>query len=105
MPAFVHTDMAWAIPGWQPLLENLATRLHANGIRVGVICDGDANVGGDEAWVRQALQRCHTTLTDPSVRPDDLVVQTWEPLPTKMLPETDPGALTYEAVQVLKMAH
>jgi hypothetical protein len=97
--------MSWAIPGWQPLLENLATRLHANGMRVGVICDGDANVGGDEAWVRQALQRCQATIADPKVRPDDLIVQTWEPLPTKMLPETDPGALTYEAVQILKMAH
>lgn len=105
MPTFVHTDMAWATPGWQPLLENLATRLHANGMRVGVICDGDANVGGDEAWVRQALQRCQTTVADPRVRPDDLIVQTWEPLPTKMLPETNPAALTYEAVQVLKMAH
>jgi hypothetical protein len=104
-PAFVHTDMAWAITGWQPLLENLATRLHASGMRVGVICDGDANVGGDEAWVRQALQRCQTTLADPRVRPDDLIVQSWEPLPTKMLPETDPGSLTYEAVQVQKMAH
>lgn len=104
-PAFVHADMAWAITGWQPLLEDLATRLHASGMRVGVICDGDANVGGDEAWVRQALQRCQATIADPKVRPDDLIVQTWEPLPTKMLPETDPGALTYEAVQILKMAH
>ena len=105
MPVFVHADMAWAIPGWQPLLETLAARLHANGMRVGVICDGDANVSGDEAWVRQALQRCRAVAANPKVKPDDLVVQSWEPLPTKMLPETDPGSLTYEVNAVSKLTH
>ena len=104
MPAFVHTNMAWAIPAWQPLLENLATRLHASGMRVGVICDGDANVGGNEAWVSQALQRCRAVDADPKIKPEDFIVQSWEPLPTKMLPETDRGALTYEVDTVSKFS-
>jgi hypothetical protein len=99
-PAFVHVDMAWTFQGWQPLLEVLATGVHASGARFGVICDGDANVGGDEAWVAQALQRCRQVAADPRTRPDDFIAQSWEPLPTRMLPETNPGAMTYEALQL-----
>jgi hypothetical protein len=104
-PAFVHADVAWTFQGWQPLLETLAVRLRASGVRVGIICDGDANAGGDAAWVRQALQRCQTVAADPKIRPDDLVVQSWEPLPTRMLPETDPGSLTYAARQAEALSH
>jgi len=99
-PVFVHADMAWAAPGWQPLLETLARRLHASDARFGVICDGDVAAGGNEAWIDQALQRCRAVAADPKTKPDDFIVQSWEPLPTKMLPETDPGALTYAARQV-----
>jgi hypothetical protein len=44
-PVFVHADPAGATPGWQPLLQALATRVHAGGIRFGVICDGDPRQG------------------------------------------------------------
>jgi len=100
-PAFVHADIAWAAaPGWRPLLASLATRLRASGVRFGVICDGDPTAGGNEAWVDQALQRCRDVAADPRMRPNDLIAQSWEPLPTKMLPEGDPGSLTYEALQL-----
>lgn len=99
-PVFVHADLAWASPGWQPLLQTLATRVHASGVRFGVICDGDVSAGNNEAWVAQALQRCRQVAANPRTRPDDLLAQTWEPLPTKMLPESDPGALTFEALRL-----
>jgi hypothetical protein len=104
-PVFFHTDIAWAFQGWQPLLETLATRLRATGVRFGVICDGDPTAGGNEAWVDQALERCLTVAANPRIRPEDLIVQSWEPLPTKMLPETDPGSLTYEINAVSKLIH
>jgi len=103
-PVFVHADISWKMD-WQPLLEDLATRLHARGIRVGVIFDGDADAEGDEAWVHQALERCRAVAADSMINPDDFIVQSWETLPTKMLPESDPGALTYEARQVEALFH
>jgi hypothetical protein len=103
-PTFVHADIAWNT-SWSPLLENLATQLHARRMRVGIICDGDANAGGDAAWVAQALQRCRAIAANGKVKPDDYIVQSREPLPTKMLPETHPGTLTYEAKQALALLH
>jgi hypothetical protein len=98
-PVFLHADISWGTD-WQPLLEDLATRLHAKGIHVGVIFDGDADAEGDEAWVRQALERCKNVAGDPKIDPDDFIIQSWEVLPTKMLPETDPGTLTFETKQI-----
>jgi hypothetical protein len=82
-------------------LRDLSAKLRAQGIPWGVICDGDANAGGGVAWVRQALQRCQDIAGNPQTRPDVFIVQSWEPLPTKMLPDSDPGSLTYEARQVM----
>ena len=102
--AFVHADIAWST-NWQPMLQELAMQLRGRGIRFGVICDGDVNAGGNEAWVDQAVQRCTSIAANPSTRPDDFIVQSWEPLPTKMLPESDPGSLTYEVLKVDRLLH
>lgn len=96
---FLHADVAWKWE-WRPGLEEMARQAHARRIRFGVICDGDADAGSDAAWVQQALQRCRDVASNPNAFPDNVIVQTWEPLPTKMLPETNPGALTYELKQV-----
>jgi hypothetical protein len=97
--AFLHADVAWTT-NYQPVLAMMANRAHARGMRFGLICDGDVNAGGDEAWVRQAIQRRRTVAANPRTMPDDLIVQSWEPLPTRMLPETNPGALTFEVKQL-----
>ncbi len=104
-PAFVHADIAWPFRGWQFLLEDMAARLRARGVHLGVICDGDANAGGDAQWVSQALERCRSIAADPRINPDDFIVQSWEPLPTKMLPETDRGTLTYAVTHVATLVN
>jgi hypothetical protein len=108
--SFFHADIAWQVPGWQPYLERLSLALHQRGIRVGVICDGGASeVKGREArtneeWVHTAIQRCQALAANPSIGPEQLIVQSWEPLPTQMLPETNPGALTYEVNALSRFA-
>jgi hypothetical protein len=108
--AFVHTDIAWNTD-WSPVLGDMAGRLRQQGLRFGVICGGGSSeVKGKEArtneqWVHTAIQRCQAFAANPSTRPQDFIVQSWEPLPTKMLPETDPGSLTYEVNAIAKLQH
>ena len=103
-PAFVHADMQWNDIGVIPQADRLSRRMHALGIRVGVICDGGApNIKDSNAWVNNAVQRCQTLATDPTFAPDDLLAQTWETLPTKMLPENAPGTMTNEAKRLLTL--
>jgi hypothetical protein len=108
--SFYHADIGWQAPGWRPYLEELSVALHKRRIRVGIICDGGSSAakgreaGTNEEWVHTVIQRCQELAGDPKIRPDDFVVQSWEPLPTKMLPESDPGSLTYEVDAVSKLS-
>jgi len=99
-PAFVHADVAWD-SHWQSTLEDVTRRLRARGVRVGVICDGDLTASSDAEWVAQALDR-YLLIT---AKPDDIIFQTWSPRPTHMLPETDPGALTYAIRYAVTSGH
>ncbi len=103
-PAFVHTDMQWNDVGVVPQAERLSRRMHALGIRVGIICNGGGpTIKDSNSWVDNAVQRCQTLATDPNFAPDDLLAQTWETLPTKMLPENAPGTMTGEAYRLLAL--
>ena len=103
-PAFVHADMQWNDVGVVPQADRLARRMHALGIRVGVICDGGGpNIKDSNSWVNNAVQRCSALAADPTFTPDDLIAQTWETLPTKMLPEDAPGTMTGEAKRLLTL--
>jgi hypothetical protein len=97
--AFVHADVAWDT-NWRPMLQQLTAGLRARGVRVGIICDGNVSAPSDAAWTDQALGRCTDVYRDPKTRPDDLMVQTWLPQPTRMLPESQPGTLTHLLKQV-----
>jgi hypothetical protein len=90
--SFFHADIAWQTSGWQPYLQRLSAALHQRGIQVGIICDGGSEVNGREArtnqeWVRTAIQRCQALSADSGIRPDQFVVQSWEPLPTQIFPK------------------
>ena len=103
-PAFVHADMQWNEPGVIPQADRLSRRMHALGIRIGVICDGGGpNIKDSTSWVNNAVQRCQNLTADAGFAPDDLLAQTWEPLPTKMLPENAPGTMTNEAKRLLTL--
>jgi catechol 2,3-dioxygenase-like lactoylglutathione lyase family enzyme len=100
--AYVHTDVAWN-SDWRGQLQQLAAGLRARGIKLGVICDGDAKAPSDQAWVNLALQHCREAAEDQLIAPTQFVIQTWSPLPSRMLPETQPGTLTYEGRQAIAM--
>jgi hypothetical protein len=99
--AFVDYDIGWD-SNWQPLVHQLTGGLRSRRVAVGLICDGDERMPSDQAWTSQALARCTELARDPKVRPDQFVVQSWETLPTNMLPENRPGTLTFLLRQLEK---
>jgi hypothetical protein len=90
----VHADPIYS-DNWVPQYRQWQSRVRAAGMRFGVICRGSiARDRTSEAWNEEAVQRVAEVQRAGRVPPDDIVVQTWELLPTRMLPETDPGAMT-----------
>jgi hypothetical protein len=92
--AFFHADIGWTHP-WQVPLEKLATAIHARQIPFGVIINGANNAPSDEAWIAQAEAHLRAIESDPKIRPDQLVFQSWVRHPTHIFPASDPGTFSH----------
>lgn len=92
---FIDTDIAWKQPGWQTQLEELCKLTRAQGIKFGIIYDGNADDETGVEWTAHAEQRFAEIESNPQMVPDDAVIQSWETQPERALPETQPGTMTY----------
>jgi hypothetical protein len=90
---FVHADVSWG-GGWSEALPMLARRLHADGVRFGIIYNGDPKDDEDIGWTRHAEQRFTQVEGELALEPDSAILQTWMRHPLRMLPETTPGSMT-----------
>jgi hypothetical protein len=98
--SFLQADIIWQTK-WHPQLVEWRKRLQAAGIFYGVIIDGDPGDKTDIDWVQHAIERYRAVANDPSVRPDDFIFQSWQPRPTRMLPENKQGTLTSVIAQTV----
>ena len=101
--AFLHADVAWSELAMRNL-PSLAAGLRQRQVPFGIIYDGDADVGGDVAWMRSALDQVAEIETVLRVHPDAAIFQAWTRYPTRVLPETTPGTLTNLALDYLRPA-
>ena len=93
-PAFFHADVSWPGP-WRQQLTQLAPRLHAAGIKFGIIYNGSPDDQTDLIWTTHAEEHFSAVETNPELTPDQAVLQTWMPHPSRMLPETEAGPMTW----------
>lgn len=91
---FFDADVTWTGP-WQSQLKTLATRLGAAKIARGIIYDGDATDSTGLAWTTHAEERFSQVESDPALTPQRAILQSWTLQPSHMLPETEPGTMTY----------
>jgi hypothetical protein len=96
--AFLHADATFQSE-WRPALALFARQAHALGIRYGVIIGGMPTDPDDETWEADALRHLSALAANPALRPDDVVVQSWQKLPDHALPEDQPGSVTHELAQ------
>jgi len=93
--AFFHSDLAWQNTESQTQLRQLSAEVRSNGIKFGIIYDGDSNDTTGVAWTTDAEERFADVEKDQAMVPDDAVLQTWDAQPNHALPETQPGTMTY----------
>ena len=93
--AFFHSDVAHQGTGWQEMLKQLSIQTRAHGIKFGIIYDGDPGDPTGVAWTNDAEDYFAEVERDPSMVPDDAIIQSWQPQPRYALPETQPGTMTY----------
>jgi hypothetical protein len=91
--AFFHVELNWQSPVSRLQLGQVYTSSKFNGIKFGIIYDGDWNDPTGLVWTTNAEK--YFADVEQSLIPDDAVLQTWEPQPDHALPETQPGTMTY----------
>lgn len=99
---FFIADVQWS-SNWKPSFEELASKLHARGIKVGMYCNGLLSSNSDLTWDRDSVANCKAAGDDPKIAPDLYMIGTWSPYPTKIFPEDKPGTLTHIGKELMGM--
>jgi len=103
--AFFHTDIAWRSKNWQPALAPLKAGFRSRGIRFGIIIGGDPDYTDDVSWTHAGLEQLRRLGSSPATAPEDVIIQSWQPLPTRYLPETAAGTTTWMLLQAQQLVH
>jgi hypothetical protein len=100
--AFIHADLNWTEGAVRNLVP-LAAALKLRHVPLGVIYDADgSNNNSDENWSRDTIAHFAKVEGELGMRPDHAVIETWVKVPTRMLPETQPGTLTNVVLQYMR---
>lgn len=92
--AFFHDDMLWREP-IAGRTRTLTALLDAHGIKFGVIFNSRGDVGSDQEWFDSARRNIEEYRAGSLKAPDQIIIQSWKPYPTHVLPETESLALTH----------
>ncbi|WP_039595645.1 hypothetical protein [Ralstonia sp. A12] len=99
--AFFHADESWSPQATQQLVP-LAAFLKQRQIHFGVIYNAGPQGTSDALWAQAATRHADQVESELALQPDDALFQTWEPFPTRLLPETESGTLTNIALRYLR---
>lgn len=99
--ACFQADVQWTGP-WQQQLAELKNRLHAAGIQLGIIYNGDGNAQTGLQWTQQSEQRIRMVEANPALMPDQALIQSWTREPDRMLPENQTGTMTSLVLQYVQ---
>jgi hypothetical protein len=103
--SFMDTDIIWYEKTFRSQLVEWRRRLHEAGIIYGDYINGSACCDKtDLQWTQHAIERYALVTDDPTIKPDNYIIGTWMPHPTRYLPETQPGTLTSIVVQTVGRA-
>ena len=93
--AFFQFDVDWNHPNWPQQLKAGADLIQSLGIPIGVTYNGTKVETSSGAWVAKAVEHFRRVEGELKIHPSIAVIQSWNLYPEKMIPETDPEALTY----------
>jgi hypothetical protein len=97
--SFIHADLIWA-DDWRSQLTEWQNQMHAEGIGLGVIIDGDNQDPSDLAWANKAVLR-YGVMRNLSRPPSQIIFQSWMARPSKTTPDNEPGTLSSIVVNAI----
>jgi hypothetical protein len=93
--SFLQTDVDWSAPDHLSALVEAKTTASLLGQKFGIIYNGTPDAGSGEIWVGEAIKHFEDVESIGRLIPDQAIAATWDANPKKILPESDPGALSH----------
>jgi hypothetical protein len=93
LPISVRFDVQWH-RNWQSEIPPFISVIKQHGIGFSVIFNATRAPKDDAAWIASAKQNTVAWENDIRERPDHVMIQTWNPNPVRILPETDPTTMS-----------
>ena len=96
-PISVRFDVQWAShdKAWQEVAPALVATVLQHGYHYGIIFDSTPQDQTNQDWIRTAEGNIRSWESKVKARPDHVVIASWHRHPDTLLPETNPGTLTY----------
>jgi hypothetical protein len=94
--AYFQADPWWDGP-WRERMPQLLRALRSRHIAFGVMLTASGNEASDEKWISAAKLHVQEFEDFMHMHPDQAIVVSWTLHPSRILPETSPGALSYLA--------
>jgi hypothetical protein len=91
---FFFADIDFSNPEWPAIVKQIENQTRQSGMRFGIIYIGDLQDTSDAEWASQVGQRSHLYQGVTGGRPDYVLFQSWEPHPSRALPESNPISFT-----------
>lgn len=93
-PFVMNLDVQWEHKIWYSWVTPFLTLLSQQGVRFGIIYHSIGYYKEDLAWLQTAEQFARNWEATVPTPPAYIVLQSWNPAPSHVLPETDPTAMT-----------
>jgi hypothetical protein len=91
--AFLRLDMDWK-SDWRRRLPSLIRLLKRKNVPLQVIYNASGVEGSDETWIAAAQANFRAFEGSIAPAPSVVMIQSWNPHPTRLLPDDDPLTLT-----------
>jgi hypothetical protein len=92
---YLQTDVNWRDPGFSEGLGNVAAFARSHNLKFGIIYNADGSDTTSEAWVAEAIHHFEIVESVNGILPDQVVFETWDQVPTHVLPETANDTLSH----------
>lgn len=100
---FFQQDIAAWESGWQTVSGAVTAMCRSNGVLSGTIVNGYYNDTSNTQWVGHAIATADDLWTTTGLRPDFMIVQSWQQYPSTVMDPTDDNTLAYVANQVISL--
>jgi hypothetical protein len=98
----MQLDIGWPVPAWKQAVADIQQFTHGRNMKWGPIADPSSNANSNADAVASVIQQYEYMEGTMGIVPDMVIFTSWTPYPQYSMPDTSPGAQTWEIAQYFR---